>query len=300
MKQLLAVVLCITSSVSVLACDVCGGGGAMSGIGFLPNSDFHFVGLSYRARTFSTEHPKLFASEATVTGTNSFQTAELFGRYAAADRIQLMAFLPFHSRNIKDTEGIYKTNGIGDVSLLANYLVIKKSNQRWFVGAGMKLPTGSFKTETDGQIIPNLQSGTGSYDALFTSNYTYLKNNVGINVEANYTLTTANDLNYEFGNQLDATLTCFYKWKKGGAMYVPQLSVNYANTARDITNTSYNTEADYTGGSLLSLPVGLDVYKGNFGLRMSYRFPVASDLAEGYVLPKINAQAQLLYIINKK
>jgi hypothetical protein len=69
----------------------------MSGIGFLPNSDFHFVGLSYRARTFSTEHPKLFASEATVSGVNTFQTAELFGRYAATNRIQLMAFVPLHS-----------------------------------------------------------------------------------------------------------------------------------------------------------------------------------------------------------
>ncbi len=300
MKQLLIVMLCIAGSVKVLACDVCGGSGAMSGIGFLPNSDFHFVGLSYRARTFSTVHPKLFASETTVLGTNTFQTAEVFGRYAATNRIQLMAFVPIHSRNITDTEGTYQINGIGDASLLANYLLIKKKDMRWFVGSGVKLPTGNYDQETNGQVVPNLQAGTGSYDALFTSNFTYLKNQFGMNAEGNYTLTSANDKYYEYGNQLDATFTGFYKWKNGKVMYVPQVGLNYTHTAQDVSNTVYNTKAAYTEASQLLLPLGLDMYRGNMGLRLSYKIPLLSNMSEGYVTPRINCQAQLLYIINKK
>jgi len=299
MRNITTMMLCIIGVVNVLACDVCGSGGAMSGIGFLPNSDFHFVGLTYRARTFATEHPKLFSSEATVTGTNTFHTAELFGRYAATDRIQIMAFMPLHSRNITDTENTYHIDGIGDASLMANYLLIKKSTLRWFVGSGIKLPTGDYDVETNGQVVPNLQTGTGSYDALFTSNFTYIKNTYGINAEGNYTLTTANDRNYKYGNQLDATLTGFYKYKKGKHMYVPQIGVNYANTCKDIVNTAYNRQEQYSGASLLSLPLGLDIYRGNLGLRMNYKIPLASNLSQGYVTPKVNCQAQILYIINK-
>jgi hypothetical protein len=170
---------------------------------------------------------------------------------------------------------------------------------RWFVGSGIKLPTGAFNQETNGQVIPNLQAGSGSYDALFISNFTYLLRNFGINVEGNYTLTTANERSYKFGNQLDATITGFYKWNRGKVMFVPQIGLNYAHTAQDIANTVNRTKAAYTQASQLLLPLGVDLYRGNFGLRMSYKLPLTSDISGGYVIPKVNCQAQILYIINK-
>ncbi|PCJ67223.1 MAG: hypothetical protein COA58_02585 [Bacteroidetes bacterium] len=300
MKQILTAMLCIVGMVNVFACDVCGGVGSMSGIGFLPNSDFHFIGLTYRTRTYTTEHPKLFASEATVTGNNTFQTAELFGRYAATDRIQLLAFLPVHSKNITDTEKTYRISGVGDASLMANYVLVKKSNLRWLLGSGVKFPTGEYSKKVNEQLIPNLQSGTGSYDVLFTSNFTCLKNNFGLNMETNYSLTSANKFDYKYGNQLDATFTTFYKYKKGKQMFVPQISLNYAQTAKDVIDVDQNLLEKYSGASLLSLPLGLDIYRGNLVLRLNYKIPLRANLSEGYVIPKVNCQAQILYIINKK
>ena len=292
--------LCIAGMVNVFACDVCGGAGTISGLGFLPNSDYHFIGLTYRARTFSTEHPKLFASEPTVSGTNTFHTAELWGRYQVNGRIQLMAFLPIHSKNITDTENTYDIKGVGDLSLMTNYVIIKKTNFRWFVGGGIKLPTGKSNVEVKNQLVPNLQTGTGSIDGLFTTNLTYLKGKWGMNTETNVTLTSANRIDYKYGNQADASLSLFYKYKKGKTMIVPQLGVNLAKTAKDIYSVKNDITEKFSGADVLSLPVGLDFYRGNLGLRLNYKTPLTSTISEGYVIPKVNAQAQLIYIINKK
>jgi hypothetical protein len=300
MKSILTTMLCVAGMVNVLACDVCGGAGAMSGLGFLPNSDYHFIGLTYRARTYSTEHPKLFASEATVSGTNTFHTAEVWGRYQLNSRTQLMAFLPVHIKNITDTENTYDINGLGDASLLANYVIVKKTNLRWFVGGGVKLPTGKSNVEVNNQVVPNLQTGSGSIDGLFTTNLTYLKGNWGLNTETNITITTTNKNDYKYGNQADASIAFLHKQKKGKVMYVPQLGVNYTKTKKDVSSVKNDITEKYSGADVVSIPIGLDLYRGSLGLRLNCKIPLLSTVSEGYVIPKVNAQAQLIFIINKK
>ena len=292
--------LCITNITSVLACDVCGGGAAMSGLGFLPNSDFHFVGLTYRLRTYSTEHPKLFDSDPIVKGSNLFQTTELWSRYTVNNRVQLLGFFPLHSKQLDD-ESLPKAQnnfGLGDISLVTNYQIIKNDNLRWFLGAGLKLPTGESNHKIDGDIIPNMQLGTGSTDLLFTSNLTLFRKQRGLNAELNYSLNTLNKRYYRYGNTLDFSALGFAQLSRGGLMYIPQIGVNYLHIQKDQINAITQKTEFYSGVSLLSVPIGLDIYKGNFGLRTKCNIPVRGTLSEGYVIPEVNVQAQLIYIIN--
>lgn len=298
MKYFFTVMLCIMSARGVLACDVCGGGLGFQGMGFLSNSNYHFAGLSYKLSTFHTEHPKLFDNESTVLGSNTFETVEAFGRFRVTDRIQILGYIPVHFKNITDTEDTYNLDGLGDITTVFNFLGVKRKKLKWFIGAGVKLPTGASNRLVNDQFIANLQSGTGSLDGLLTTNLTYLKGKLGINTEVNYLATSTGSRDYKFGNQLDAVTLLFYKMVKNKTVILPQIGVSYLQKTRDYSSKSKELRDEYSGINMISLPLGLDVYMKRFAFRTKYSFPLSATLSRGYVTPKINLQTQLIYIIN--
>ncbi len=300
MKKLWITGLALVMLNSVYACDVCGGVSGMQGIGFLPNSSFHFIGLTYRYNTFETEHPRLFEDEDRVYGNNAYSTYEIWGRYQLNDRIQLFGFAPYHQKSISDTTN-YSLSGFGDLSLLASYRLVKTENLKAFIGAGVKLPTGKSNILVNRSVlIPNLQPGTGSFDGLLSSNLTYFKDKIGLNSELNYTINFPGYWGYKYGNQMDLTCLALYKKELSKSMLVGQFGLKFNQQAKDVKSTTYNIKEVYSGGYALQLPIGLDFYTKNFGTRLRYELPVFSRLAEGYVQPLSSIRAQLLFIINKK
>jgi hypothetical protein len=284
---------------STFACDVCGGASGLQGVGFLPNSNFHFIGLSYKFNSFDTEHPKLFETDPIIFGENTYKTMELWGRYKVSDKFQVFGFVPYHSKRIKD-EKIYELEGLGDISLLVNYQLLKRANFKMFLGAGLKMPTGKSNQIVQNVLVPNLQLGTGTFDGLVTTNLTYLKSEFGVNSELNYTLNTKSSSGYKFGNQIDGSILGLYKKQFKKYMLIPQVGIKYYHKSKDITSVKYNIKEVHSGQSYLNIPIGLDFYTKKVGVRLLYEIPVAGEMSEGYVNPKANAKAQVLFIINKK
>ncbi|MGB0850567.1 MAG: hypothetical protein ACPGTP_04925 [Bacteroidia bacterium] len=301
MKYIVTLMLSIISITKVLACDVCAGGGGMSSLGFLPNSNFHFVGLTYKLKTYDTKHPLLFESDQQIEGKNVFHTTEVFGRYIVSDKIQILAFIPFHSKTIDDTEleELQINNGLGDISLLANYQIKKSSKLKWFAGIGVKLPTGKSDNLINDDLMPNMQLGSGSTDLIVSSNMTYVKDKVGVNTELNYVYTTANKAEYKFGNQAEITSMAFYKVKKSGRLIIPQAGINYQYAAKDYIDYSRLKIEKYSGSSYFNGSLGLDFYTGKNAIRLKYNIPLSGTMTEGYITPKVNGQIQYIRLIKK-
>ena len=177
--QLICFLFFSAFATALFACDVCGCSMDGSYIGILPQFHKNFIGLNYSQLDFTTEHHILGQPSSTVSKEH-FSTTELRGRINLSNRIQTFIFIPY-ATNSQSENGLQSTfSGIGDVRIIFNYNVLNTGDSlmnKWKhnlqAGAGVKLPTGSFNTLDRTQTVnPNLQAGTGSYDALMNIIYT--------------------------------------------------------------------------------------------------------------------------------
>ena len=301
MRKILGLLALLISSYAIQACDVCGCATSIGGIGYLPSSAFHFVGLGYSYRSFNNEHPKLFESDPDVFSANLMQTIELSGRWQATKKIQILGFVPYRINQI-DEEGfsdISKINGFGDLSLLVNYNLVDKPNFKGFIGGGVKMPTGKSNMQTNNEVIPNMQLGTASWDGIFMSNFTYLRNKVGLNNETIVRLNTNSKWDYKFGNQYSTLFNVFYRKRVGNLLLLPQIGLKFDHQAKSIESVKYQQVDYFSGMKMLRAPVGIDVYRKNIGLRLKYEIPLCYEIAEGLATPIGNGQVQLVYIVSK-
>jgi hypothetical protein len=191
------------------------------------------------------------------------------------------------------------------VSVLANWLIIKDNaaNTHWrhqlFAGGGVKLPTGKYMgiTAMDKQGLPNMQPGTGSWDFIANANYTVRKKTAGINVDASYTLTTANKESYKYGNKLNAGVAGFYFINKDQWSIVPQVGVRYEYSLHDYDNFSRKWLNEKSGGYMSFATVGIQAYYQKIGLRVIYQQPLWQQYSSGYLtaLQRIDAGFFLLF-----
>lgn len=302
MKKILGLCALLISSYASFACDVCGCATSIGGVGYLPSSAFHFVGVSYGYRNYAIQHPILFEDDPIVNESNTMHSIELSGRWQATKRLQLLGFMPYRVNVLREDTSVFHKEliGIGDASILLNYNIINKPNLKGFIGVGIKLPTGKSNKTLDNVVIPNMQIGTSSWDAILMGNFTYLKNKIGMNSETILKLNSTTNWDYRFGNQLSTTLTAFYKKRLGDYLLLPQLSFKYDYQAKSLSSVKYNVDDAFSGMNLVSLPIGFDIYRKNIGLRLKYEVPIYSQISEGLVQPKANAQCQIIYILNKK
>lgn len=179
------------------ACDVCGCSVGGNYFGILPQFQQNFVGVRYQQRSFSSEHLTLFPGEEPLRTQEAFHTTEIWGRYVPHPKVHLFAFVPYNFFT-KDEENIHSVvSGIGDVSLMAHYIVLNNGNEskrKWKqalqIGIGIKMPTGKSNhiQSHSGLLIPSLQAGTGAFDLPFSAIYTIRNGKWGANAEANYRL----------------------------------------------------------------------------------------------------------------
>lgn len=277
-------------------CDVCG---CPSGqyLGILPQFHRHFVGLRWNYRTFRSFH-----HESAEPSREHFHTAELWGRFYPTRRLQLFAFVPFsHFRQHKDVDEVVTTAGLGDISVMANYLVFDTGDSLYTnwkhtlsVGTGVKVPTGRFRDVANGRTInPNMQLGTGSVDFSFSAIYTLRSGRFGVNTELGYRLNTPNVQGYRFGHRANVALRGFLWQRLGssGLSILPQAGV-LAETAG--IDRKRGVAQAFTGGNLLATSVGCDVYFRRFMLGASWQMPLASSLGDGNVSAGNRCTVQLV------
>ncbi|MEZ5018395.1 MAG: hypothetical protein R2800_15145 [Flavipsychrobacter sp.] len=303
MKRLMYGLLLLSASVPASACDVCSASTGGQSLGMLPQLHRHFVGVQYQYRHFSSLQKGLTDASASKTSEQYFQTMQLWGRYTVGEKIQLFGFLPYHS-NASRVDGINTImQGVGDATFLANVILLKSADTaKWKhtlqAGAGVKMPLGSYKgiTELEQQGLPNIQPGSASWDFPVNANYTIKYKRVGANLDANYTITTANSDSYKFGDRLSTQLTTFYQWQQGKVTVLPQLGMRYEYSLHNYDNYKRKWLNTQTGGTIIYASAGAQVYYGKAGIQLSYYKPMTQQYASGNVIANSRADIGFVYL----
>ena len=295
-KYVLILLLCLTA-LPALACDLCGCSNGGSFFGILPQGHRGFLGVRYRYASYNSHLNSL-----NLSTREQFRTAELWGRFYPAKRVQVMAFVPFQfsQQTMLKTGEITPLSGLSDITALAHYnlintfmddSIVHKINHNLLVGGGVKLPTGRFRYDENSLLDvsnPNFQLGTGSTDWLLNAIYTARYKNWGANADLSYRITTTNPNGYRFGNRLNASASVFYLTGSGfgKTSIMPNAGVFVEQAGHDVRSGVTNKQ---TGGYATYLNIGTEVYLNKLSLGVSYRKPVSQYLSEG----ELRANAQL-------
>lgn len=278
MKKIFLLMIAVLFTVSLQACDVCGcalGGGYM---GLLPDFDRNFVGLRWSQAKFNAymnHHSEYFDDEYSH---DTYNKLELWGRFKLGKRLQLFAFVPYSYNDMNGSVQKVTTHGLGDISVLANYRLLKTENEAaafqhtWMAAAGIKLPTGKDDLADNGTLVnPNFQLGTGSVDFIFNTSYQVTRNRVGTYLEAGYKFNRRNKEDYRFGNQFYLAANVLYTLSAGAFTFLPNAGFFFeqADQHRDgeviVTNT---------GGNALFVSSGIETYFKTISFGVNYKAPV--------------------------
>lgn len=304
MKKIMSgLLLLLAAAPASRACDACGCSASGQTLGLLPQHYPHFAGIQYQYRVLHNTFPALLDGRPDDESVQRYQTIQAWGRYALSERIQLYAFVPYQY-NVREEKGVRtSTSGLGDVSALVNVTVLKKTpakgtNHLLLIGGGLKAPTGKNMgiSELDRRGVPNAQPGTGSWDLMFTGNYTLKGRAYGLNLDASYTLTTANADNYKYGNRLSAGLTAFRNCEAGEWRLVPMAGIRVDQVLHDYDNYKERWLNRQTGGYISYGSLGLQAFCRHWGITGQAFCPLMQDYARGHVKAGFRAETGLMYL----
>ncbi|MFN7115990.1 MAG: hypothetical protein ACK4TA_04280 [Saprospiraceae bacterium] len=285
-KKFIVAVMALLTIGSAHACEVCGCSLGGNYFGILPQFHGHFVGLRYQYRSFRSEHLPLFNESETLISHEYFHTTELWGRWNPSTKVQLFAFVPVNFMRKQEAAIASQENGLGDVRLMANVVLLNTGDDIRNVwkyalqlGGGVKIPTGRSNIQlADGEVNPNFQLGTGSFDFPLNAIYTMRYKRAGLSTEVNYRLNTANQDGYRFGNQFNTATRLFY-WQQAGLVnFLPSVGALWEHAAQDSEN---GIRQDLSGGKSLWFTAGLDVYFNRFFVGASYQQATYQHLFDG-------------------
>ncbi|MBX2906694.1 MAG: hypothetical protein KF744_11690 [Taibaiella sp.] len=285
------------------ACDVCGCASSGQYFGLLPQASRSFAGVQYQYYKFTTAHPSLFENKREEQSTNFYSTAQAWGRYTLGKRLQLFGFVPYRY-NLQESDTItYREHGIGDVTLMADVVFLNSGEaitHQLLAGGGVKLPTGQYTgvSENDRLGLPNMQPGTGSWDAILNANYTMRQGRKGLNVDASYTLTTPNRDHVKYGNKFAAGVVAFRSLHADDVTIIPQIGARYEFALHDYDNYSRKWLNEQSGGYMAFGTVALQANYRRAGLRMIYNLPVSQKYSSGYVYARQKIETSLFILIN--
>lgn len=277
---LIAGMLFCFAATSTHACDVCGCSIGGNYFGILPQFNRHFIGLRWTAERSYTATSPLALREGRYHSEEYFRSADLVARFYPGHRWQVLALVPYRIQEQREGERLLQVQGMGDVSLLAHYILLNTGDslsRRWkqtlTLGGGIKLPIGrSDHTSEDGiRLHPNLQLGSGSTDLLFAAAYTLRRNAWGWSSDLLFRWNTENSDGYHFGNRLIGSSKFFY-WKsmKGYAL-LPNIGV-FMDAG--MPNRDQGKAVHQSGGTAAFYTLGLDVYAGRFSAGLTVQPPL--------------------------
>lgn len=302
MRTLFLTVALLAFASRAAACDVCGCSIGGNYFGILPQFHRHFVGLRWSEQAFRSAHTGTAAQSGQFSSDEHFRTIDVLGRFYPLRRLQTMVLAPYHDF-LRTEDGIRThTQGFGDVSVLANYILLDTGDslgRAWqhtvTLGGGVKLPTGQYKLRTpEGALInANMQPGTGTTDYMLSAAYTLRRGAWGLATDVLGRINTVNSKGYRFGNRVSGSLKAFY-WKKVRKFsLLPNVGVFADQSAPNLDRDEF---AEGTGGSLVLSTIGLDVYASHFSAGFTWQQPVYQHLGEGAVQANARWMATLNYI----
>lgn len=292
-KQLgLSGLLFLLAHSQLISCDACGCSMSQINWGILPNQSSHYLGLWWQYQRYGSFSGSEFDALDEQYAEEQFNLIELRGRFNINKKWKLFGIVPYayHIRERDGAEVIL--NGLGDITLMANYQVLstpdslqKVVRHSVAVGAGLKLPTGSFQEIEDQETFANpyFQVGTGSWDILFNLVYTLRWNNFGLNTDFTYKWNTTNSNDYKFGNRFNGALTLFQLTNLGTFQIMPNIGVFVEQAEWDVMDNFYRT---FTGGEAVFGNLGMELYFNRFNLGANYNHPIYADWSNGQLEPE--------------
>lgn len=316
----------------VFACDGCSANLSIFNAELQLNSGKHSIGMQHQSRFYSatlhesmvdylrspkkTDDTHVHTEPQVETHYRQIQTTtDIRGTYYVRPKWSITAIVPINAKLLYSDDNQYRDGrkleqhqGLGDVVLLAQYqaltegkkLAAKKLQQRLVLGAGIKLPTGKFnEIGYDGQLRPDMQNGSGSVDFIATTNYILRSKKWGVTTMVTYKMNTANRNGYRFANSLNIDLRGFWFKEFKRVAIAPSTGLWLEQAG---TNLDPNADAETyqpTGGAFLFSSVGFDLYKGNWGLNLLWRHPLAQQIVENEQFGNVTGfQVGLKYAFN--
>ncbi|WP_234667463.1 transporter [Dyadobacter sp. CY261] len=282
----MAAVLTLLST-PLMACDICGCANSGSYFGLMPQSHKSLVGVRYQHLRFTTH-----ADSKVLRTEEQFNVTELYGRFFPIKRVQVMAFVPYRSDRQHTSADTKRQNGLGDITVLANYNIFNSLmdteassavTHTLMVGGGVKLPTGRFKfDENDVTQVANanFQPGTGSTDFILNAFYTMNISEWGLATNVSRKFNTTNAQDYRFGDQLYGTVDVYRSLTLGSLTFMPSLGL-YAEHSEH--GRQHGVVLEETGGKMLNASLGLSLFSNRWTLGAHGQLPVTQRSASGHV-----------------
>jgi hypothetical protein len=208
--------------------------------------------------------------------------------YAFADRLNLVARLPFSSHRVSEPghDGVAEetARGLADpevyafVQLWSSQFEGGLGRRAWISAlAGVKTPWGQNDQEEDGaRLDEHLQSGSGSTDPFGgLAAFYLLDERSSVYSSLQHRWTGSNDFGYRYGAQ--TFLNLGYE-RKLSRLLDGAVELNYRDADQDRVSSEGDLDPNTGGSVLYATPrVMLDLGRGWVG-RVSFQVPVAKDL----------------------
>lgn len=305
MRYLILSLLFFVAVAQTHACDVCGCAAGGSYFGILPGFQQNTIGLRYYYRGFNSANLPSLTGEWEADYSHSlerYHTAEIWGRYFISRRLQAFAFLPYNVNFRNELGKETRISGLGDARLMLAWTAFNSGDslnkngwkQSLLVSAGVKAATGRFGIEEgDGSLNPNLQPGTGSWDALASFYYTLRREGGGISLEGSWKQSGTNKQGYRYGNRLSGNLRGFHWFQMQGASLLAYTGLQAEHGQKDQQDRITQL---YSGGNTLFANLGAEAYIGHLNPGASFQYPLAWEISEGIVKPGPQFRINLSYI----
>jgi hypothetical protein len=310
----MSVVLAAVSVQPVLACDLCAIYAATSAQGEAGKGPF--LGVAEQFTHFGTVQVdgKQVANPSGQYLDSSI--SQVFAGYNFNDRLGLQFNLPVIYRSFKrpDGEGGIDRgteSGIGDASLLANFVGYRKETKRmtfsWSVLGGVKFPTGSSDriqeefNEVENPVGPpsgihghDLTLGTGSYDGIVGTSVYGRWHRAFASAGVQYAIRSTGDFDYRFANDLT--------WAGGPGFYI-LLQDEYSLALQAVVSGEYKgkdtfqgTTAEDTGVTAVYLgPQVSFTWGANFSAQVGLDLPVSIENTSLQTVPDYRIRAALTW-----
>ncbi len=298
--QLLILLLLLSAINPSVACDICGCANSGSYFGLMPQSHKSIIGVRYNYLHFET-HPdsRILATKET------FNVAEVYGRFFPVKRVQVMAFLPYRFDEQVTSAVTKKNSGLGDITALANYNLFNSlmdgsgegaMTHSFMIGGGVKLPTGKFRYDENDPLQvanANFQLGTGSLDFIANVFYTLNWNKWGLSANISRKFNTKNAESYRFGDQTYGTAELFRTFEIGKLNLMPSAGIYAEHTEHGRQNGAV---LDITGGTIVNGTVGLSLFAEKWMVGINGQTPIHQKSASGHVFLRDRFQVQLGFL----
>ncbi len=281
-------------AISRMPCDACGCSASGGSMGFASMLNSRFVGVRYMYQRYETTDG-LYANSPWRTET--FHTIQLWGRIPVGKKLNVTVMAPYHHNTRATETGSQSIEGFGDVTVLALYPVystlhdtLARLPQELRLGAGVKMPLGTYASDNNGSINPGFQLGTGSWDVPLAAEYLITYRKWGVNAMVNYIVKTENANSYRFGNQLNYAGTVFSLRESGSWTLSPQLG--FAGEKYD-SNYQHNQRVANTSGDVFFGKAAFEAGWKRWSMGTTVLLPISQNLTGGNVDAKYRISVNL-------